>query len=63
MFIVEDQDIATLENLVETAMKATHSKNNPETRGGVLIPLQGNKRDLSLSRHKKRNFIQIISIH
>jgi hypothetical protein len=58
--IVKDQDIVTLKNLVEVTMKATHStKNNPKTRGGVLKPLQGNKQDLSLSRHKK-NFIQII---
>ncbi len=30
ILIVEDQDIATLKNLVEVTMKATYSKNNPK---------------------------------
>jgi hypothetical protein len=59
ILIVGDQDVTTLKNLVETTMEATHSKTLVKANN-KLIPSQGNKRDPSLSRHKKRNFIQII---
>jgi hypothetical protein len=60
ILIVGDQDIATLKNLFEVTMKATHSKTKSQKLWRALIPLQGNKRDLSLSRHKNAIFIQII---